>query len=34
MEVVSTAYLPRIVVSFNKRLKETKNLPYKEIDLN
>ena len=34
MEVVSTAYLPRIVVSFNKRLKETKNLPDKEIDLN
>jgi topoisomerase IV subunit A len=34
MEVVSTAYFPRIVVSFNKRLKETKNLPDKEIDLN
>lgn len=34
LEVVSTAYEPKIKLIYNKRLKETKNLPDKIIDLN
>ncbi|MFT4601381.1 MAG: topoisomerase-4 subunit A [Arenicella sp.] len=33
MDAVSTAFKPRIKIIFNKRLKETKNLPDKEIEL-
>lgn len=33
LEVVTTAYQPKIKISFNKRLRETKNLPDKEIEL-
>jgi len=33
LDVVTTAYEPKAVISYNKRLKETKNLPDKEIDL-
>ena len=33
LSVVSTAYKPKIIVQYNKRLKETKNLADKEIDL-
>lgn len=34
LEVVSTAYQPEIKIAFNKRLKETKNLPDKLIQIN
>lgn len=33
LEAVSTAYQPKIKIIFNKRLKETKNLPDKEVRL-
>ncbi|MBD3638218.1 MAG: DNA gyrase/topoisomerase IV subunit A [Crocinitomicaceae bacterium] len=33
LDVVSTAYKPKAKIIFNKRLKETKNLPDKIIDL-
>lgn len=33
LDVVSTAFKPKITISFNKRLKETKDLDDKEIDL-
>jgi topoisomerase-4 subunit A len=32
--VASTQYIPRINVEYNKRLKETKNLPDKIVDIN
>ncbi|MEO9533189.1 MAG: DNA gyrase/topoisomerase IV subunit A [Crocinitomicaceae bacterium] len=34
LEAVSTAYEPKVNIEFNKRLKETKNLPDKEVRLN
>ncbi|MCG8576179.1 MAG: DNA gyrase/topoisomerase IV subunit A [Flavobacteriales bacterium] len=34
LDVVSTAYEPKINISYNKRLKETKHLPDKEVALN
>lgn len=34
LEVVSTGYKPEIKIVYNKRLKETKNLPDKLVDLN
>jgi len=34
LELVSTAFEPQIKIIYNKRLKETKNLPDKIIDLN
>lgn len=34
LEVVSTAYQPMAKIVYNKRLKETKNLPDKEVNLN
>lgn len=34
LDVVSTAYEPKIKIIYNKRLKETKDLPDKEVDLN
>tara|TARA_B110000037_G_scaffold188288_1_gene219541 strand:- start:62737 stop:65481 length:2745 start_codon:yes stop_codon:yes gene_type:complete len=34
LEVISTAFEPQIKIIYNKRLKETKNLPDKIIDLN
>lgn len=33
LDVVSTAFKPKAKIIFNKRLKETKNLPDKEVDL-
>jgi topoisomerase-4 subunit A len=33
LEVVTTAYQPKVNIVFNKRLKETKNLPDKEVNL-
>lgn len=33
LEAVSTAYKPLIKIEYNKRLKETKNLPDKEVQL-
>lgn len=33
LDVVTTAYKPEITISFNKRLKETKDLPDKKIKL-
>jgi topoisomerase-4 subunit A len=33
LEVVSTAYQPKINISYNKRLRETKNLPDKTVEL-
>lgn len=33
LDVVSTAFKPKIKIVFNKRLKETKNLPDKEIEV-
>ena len=33
LDIVSTAYQPRVKIVFNKLLKATKNLPDKEVDL-
>jgi topoisomerase-4 subunit A len=33
LEVVTTAFKPEVVISFNKRLKETKDLADKKIKL-